>query len=96
MTSVFESLVSWSNYIVNKKNFLPLLCWVASISAQENTIVTPENESMELSSTNASSSEIKRSDKTTEQQPSGIETPDTFTSTEELIEDLSYDFPIDI
>ena len=81
---------------MNKKILLSLLCLVTSISAQENIVITPENETMEQSSKNDSSSDIQRSTQTAEQQQSEIETPDTFTPTEELIEDLSYEFPIDI
>ncbi len=81
---------------MNKKILLSLLCLVTSISAQENIVITPENETMEQSSKNDSSSDIQRSTQTAEQQQSEIETPDIFTPTEELIEDLSYEFPIDI
>jgi len=81
---------------MNKKILFSLLFCITSISAQENTVVTPENETMEQSSINDSSPGIQRSDKTAEQQQSEIETPDTFTPTEELIDDLSYEFPIDI
>ena len=80
---------------MNKKILLPLLCWMTSISAQGNTIITPENETMEQPSTYDPSLDIQRGNQITEQQPE-IETPDTFTPTEELIEDLSYEFPIDI